>query len=113
MPLTSGKKLKRDVALIGKPVGNLAPIVRFKEYENGKVEVEDGVLVPIKNGETTLGEIVTLAPEKGHAPFVKIDVIAESPVKSHPGPANVATEAYRQGWERTFKGKINPDESQN
>lgn len=113
MRSTSGKA-KRDVALIGPVKDGKASALRFKDRGDGKVEVEQGAIVPLKDGETPMGDVIALTPDEGHAPFYKVEVVAESPVKSHPGPANVATEAYRKGWERTFRGhKTDLDDSAN
>lgn len=111
MPLTSSKKVKRDVALVGPIQDRQAPTIRFREYGNGEVEIEHGVLVPLQDGVTPMGDIVSLKPDKDHSPYYRVEVIAESPFGRHPGPAQVSTEAYRQGWDRVFGTK--PDEAAN
>ena len=86
-------------------------VTRFKDYGGGDVEVQTQTLEPLQDGVSPMGEVVALTPEKGHAPFYRVETLAEAPVKAHPGPANVSSEAYRDGWDRIFGGV--PDESAN
>ena len=67
--------------------------------------IEAGVLRPLREGKPIDGEVVTLTP-RGDAPML-FDVKSELP-DPHPervprptneGPVQVATDAYRKGWD--------------
>jgi hypothetical protein len=72
-------------------------------------EVERGILKPVVEGQTVLGELVALSPDRDHAPYFLVDTVAEAPVKLHEGPEMVTSNSYREGWDRIF-GKVNPEE---
>jgi len=92
--------------------------IRIRDDGDGAIQVTQGELRPMKDGETTLGEIVTLKPDKEHAPFYMVNTVAPPPVevvceensahKFRSGPAMVNSPAYQAGWERIF-GKNSDD----
>jgi hypothetical protein len=77
--------------------------------------VEAGILRPLQSGKPIDGEVVSLSPRKD-APLL-FDVKSElpSPYPARPtsdGPAQVATEAYRKGWDAMW-GRRRRDRSLN
>ena len=100
----------RDIALLGGPTerGDGVTIVRLRE---GQVEV--GELRAAEEGKPILGESVRLHRRAEHPRLVEVETLARGPLApgaratSGPtttakGPAKVATEAYRTGWESIF-----------
>ena len=104
----------RDIALLGGPTerGDGVTIVRLRE---GQVEV--GELRAAEEGKPILGESVRLHRRAEHPRLVEVETLARGPLApeareaaSAPGsprgaakgPAKVATEAYRTGWESIF-----------
>lgn len=113
----------RDVALIGGPTerGDGMQIVRLRE---GQVEV--GEIRSAQEGKPILGESVRLHARPDHPRLFDVEVVARGPLATKPradaaspgapsegrageaktaeakGPAKVATEAYRTGWEAIF-----------
>lgn len=66
--------------------------------------VELGTIRPLREGEPIDGEVVSLKPRKD-APFVcdvKVQIDTRRPTAD--GPAQVASEAYRAGWDAIFSG---------
>lgn len=68
--------------------------------------VEAGVLRPLQTGKPIDGEVISLSP-RGDAPLL-FDVKSElpspypPPPRSTDGPAQVATAAYRKGWDAVW-----------
>jgi hypothetical protein len=108
----------RDVALIGGPTerGDGMQIVRLRE---GQVEV--GEIRSAQEGKPILGESVRLHARADHPRLFDVEVVARGPLAGKPrddaaetatttssgekaakGPAKVATEAYRTGWDAIF-----------
>lgn len=110
----------RDVALIGGPTerGDGMQIVRLRE---GQVEV--GEIRTAQEGKPILGESVRLHARAEHPRLFDVEVVARGPLAPKPredavpkgdgspevaegkmakGPARVATEAYRTGWDAIF-----------
>lgn len=70
--------------------------------------VDAGEVRPLQDGRplTASGEIVRLEP-RADAPAVydvKVEHAVGAPGRPASGPAQVATRAYRESWERTFGG---------
>ena len=91
------------VMLHGKtPDGEGAQVLRARP---GRIEA--GEVRPMREGKPlAAGEVVSLTP-RTDAPAlfdVKVEHVVEpaAPKASHAGPAQVATEKYRESWERTF-----------
>lgn len=100
----------RDLALLGGPTegGDGVHIVRLRE---GQVEV--GQLRAAEEGKPILGESVRLHPRAEHPRLVEIETLARGPLAARSkaaadapattkGPAQVASDAYRTGWESIF-----------
>ncbi len=101
-----------DVALIhGRtPDGAGLRIVRRREDR-----VEVGALHPLKHGTPIVGEVVSLTPRPDFPLLcdVKVELPAPVPQKAAParvqkGPAQVATDRYRENWDRIFEPKKSP-----
>lgn len=77
--------------------------------------VEAGIVRSVREGEPIVGELVTLKPTEGNPRLcdVEVHVDARPPAQpSHKGPARVASDAYRTGWDEIF-GPPARDESLN
>ena len=104
------------------PTGDVAVV--FGKDENGThilrrrsedAPVEAGVLRPLQSGKPIEGEVVSLSP-RPEAPLL-FDVKSELPspypaARSTDGPAQVATDAYRKGWDAVW-GRRRRDRSIN
>lgn len=65
--------------------------------------VELGRMRAAKDGEPIHGELVRLKARPEHGQLYDVDVLHDArPAGSHPGPARVATAAYRDNWDRIF-----------
>lgn len=71
--------------------------------------VELGTLRPLREGKPIDGEVISLKPRRDY-PFVcdvKVelpDPSADAPRPAHDGPAQVASDGYRRGWEAIWGG---------
>jgi len=111
------KKSDDDLVLIHgmNPDRNELHVIR-----NRHGEIQAGVLRDLEEGRPIHGDIVKLKPFRKFPLLCKVETILsadefneerQSPEPAHPGPAMVATEAYRTGWERVFGAR--KDESAN
>ena len=79
--------------------------------------VEAGVLRPLREGKPIDGEVISLIPRQ-EAPQL-FDVKTELPDPragnrtSSEGPAQVATDAYRRGWDAVWGGRRRPSQTVN
>jgi hypothetical protein len=78
--------------------------------------LEAGEVRPLREGKPLVnGEVVSLARRKDAPALydVKVEHVVDAPQtepapqKSTPGPAQVATRAYRESWERIFGRGLN------
>ena len=93
----------KDVLLLHSPTedGDGVRVVRARQ---GKVEV--GEVRSVTEGKPLSGELVTLKPREGAPRVCDVEVHYTAPAKADvKGPAQVATESYRDNWEATFGGK--------
>ena len=63
--------------------------------------LEAGELRPMVEGQPIVGDIVKLSPREEHALLFDVEVLHATP---RSGPAQVATQAYRDGWDMIFGG---------
>jgi len=99
------KKSKKDLALVYGPAdeGEGFKILR-KRAQNDQVET--GVIRPLKEGRAIHGEVIKMQA-RPESPFV-FDVETDAELSSAPaddargGPAQVANEKYRRGWDGIF-----------
>src|SRR5215510_14002429 len=88
-----------DIALLTGPTEDKKGmrIVRFREESVSLAEVR-----PVQEGKPIHGDVIALRPREGAPPFVRnVEVVHEAP-RHRDGPAQVASDAYREGWEATF-----------
>ncbi len=92
-----------------KPLGDIAAVCGKDEQglhilrrRSPDGPVEAGVVRPLVEGKAIAGEVVSLRPRED-VPFlfdVKTELEAPAPAEpSTHGPAQVATESYRRGWD--------------
>ena len=82
-------------------------ILRRRDAE-GPVEV--GTLRPMREGKPIDGEVVSLR-QRRDLPFlydVKTELAAEPRRRSSDGPAQVATDDYRRGWDAIWGRRSSP-----
>jgi hypothetical protein len=94
----------RDVVFVHSPTveGEGFRVVRAREDR-----VEVGEIRPMKEGHPITGEVVRLKPRKDEERLFDVEVLLEKPASaaaetSRTGPAQVATDAYRAGWNAIF-----------
>jgi hypothetical protein len=101
------KNDKMDIAFLGPETPTGRRVVRMRGTQENP-EVSLGELRPIKEGEPIYGDVVSLH-RRGNSDVCTVETVIEHPLKAKPreahGPAMVATEAYRDGWDRVFGGK--------
>ena len=105
------------------PVGDVAFVLgrdvngtHILRRRSAEAPVEAGVLRPLREGKPIDGEVVTLTP-RSEGPLL-FDVKSELPDPRAPrpagdGPAQVATDAYRKGWEAIWGGRGRPSQPLN
>ena len=102
-PATSTEKAPTDVVLLGPPTADGAGIHVLRAREE---RLETGELRGLQEGRPITGEIVSLQPRKDNPRVCDVKQSYAPPTRaSHKGPANVATEAYRDGWDEVFGTK--------
>ena len=101
-----------DVAILGAPTERGVQILRMRQ---GQVEL--GELRAAEEGKPILGESVRLRPREDREGLYDVETLARGPLATRvptspdralparKGPAKVATEAYRAGWESIFRGR--------
>jgi len=93
----------RDVVFVRGPSddGQGVNIVRLREDR-----VETGELRAAKEGQPIHGELVKLEQRPEHERLYDVEVLAAAPTPTpmgpRKGPAKVASEAYRDGWDQIF-----------
>jgi hypothetical protein len=107
-----GEREKTDVALIhGRTAdGEGLRIIRRREDR-----IELGAVHPLKEGVPIVGEVVSLTP-RADCPLVcdvKTELAAPQAqadtAASRHGPAQVATDRYRENWDRIWKRRDEPE----
>jgi hypothetical protein len=100
---------QEDVVILGPPTADGAGVQVLRARDE-KVEV--GELRALEEGRPIHGEVVTLAPRKDNPRVCDVKDSYRAPAATgpalaltHKGPAKVATEAYRDGWDEIFGKK--------
>lgn len=78
--------------------------------------IEAGAVMPLEPGKPIVGEVVRLEPRKESPLLCDVHVEYTPPQESRPtttGPAQVATEQYRQNWDLVFGGARKSDPALN
>lgn len=92
-----------------KPIGDVAAVCGKDEHglyilrrRSADGPVEAGVVRPLVEGKAIAGEVISMQP-RAEAPFlfdVKTEMAAPAaPEPAANGPAQVATDSYRRGWD--------------
>ncbi len=78
--------------------------------------IELGAVRPLKEGAPIVGEVVSLTPRADFPLLCDVKVQYSSPTAendpappSRHGPAQVATDRYRENWDRIWMKKRNPE----
>ncbi len=100
----AAKEASKDVVLLGPPTadGGGVHVIRARDER-----IETGELRALQDGRPIVGDIVTLRPREAN-PRVCDVTESYSPKGAqlgHKGPANVASNAYREGWDEIFGEK--------
>lgn len=80
----------------------------YRVLRSREDRVEVGELRSVREGQAIVGELVKLTPTEEHDAVFDVEVLMEapqpkaSPKRSHAGPARVASNAFRSGWDRVF-----------
>jgi len=96
-----------DIALV---LGQDQHGTRILRRRSENAPVEAGLIRPLREGKPIDGEVVTLTP-RGEAPFVfdvkteLSDPRASGERATGDGPPQVATDAYRKGWDAVWGGR--------
>ncbi|MBI5546139.1 MAG: hypothetical protein HY901_19785 [Deltaproteobacteria bacterium] len=97
------KKKKTDLLFVHgrNPKSDALRVIRAREDR-----IELGEMSDLKEGEPVRGEVVKLNPRKEHPQLFDVDVVLPreetSAAPAHAGPARVASEAYRDNFDRVF-----------
>ena len=97
-----------DVVLLGPPTADGAGVHVIRAREE---KLETGELRALQEGRPITGEVVALSPRKDNPRICDVtDSYRATPQRddravAHKGPANVATDAYREGWDEVFGKK--------
>jgi hypothetical protein len=90
----------RDIVFLGPPTADGAGVHVLRAREE---RIEAGELRAIQEGKPITGEIVSLAPRKDNPRVCDVkDSYRPPAMMSHKGPAKVADDAYRDGWDEVF-----------
>lgn len=101
-----------DVVVLGPPTadGGGVHVLRARDEK-----IETGELRALQEGRPITGEVVTLEPRKENPRVCDVrstfsppsSVKGSAAAAPHKGPARVATQAYRDGWDEIFGQKPN------
>ena len=110
-------KAKEDVVFLHSPAegGEGYRVIRKREDT-----IEVGEIRNVQEGRPLQGDLVKLKPRKDHERLFDVEVLVSreevatktgsSPrALDRPGPAQVATDAYREGWEAIFGARTKPE----
>jgi len=101
---TSQRTGKTDVVVLGPPTADGAGVHVLRARDE---RIEAGELRALEEGRPITGEVLSLAPRKDHPRVydVKESYSPNAPGAPPPrtkGPAQVATQAYRDNWDEVF-----------
>ena len=95
---------KTDVVVLGPPTtdGEGVHVLRAREER-----IEAGELRALKEGKPITGEVVSLEPRKENPRVcdVRSSYAAPSTPAPKKGPAQVASEKYRENWDQVFASR--------
>lgn len=105
-PSPSPERSPTDIVFLGPPTADGAGVHVLRAREE---RLEAGELRTLQEGRPIAGEVLTLAPRKDNPRVCDVRESYAPPTARHAskGPAKVATDAYRDGWDEVF-GKNPP-----
>ncbi len=94
-----------DVVLLAGPTddGGGMRVLRARQDR-----LETGEIRPLQEGVPIRGEVVTLKPRENTPQICDVEVAYTPPPVEHKGPAQVATQAYRDHWDDVFGQEPRP-----
>lgn len=95
------KRADEDVALV---VGATDGAEKLAVLRKRGERVEAAVLSKAEEGKPIHGDLVRLSPRE-EPMLYDVETLHEAPKTERTGPAQVASEAYRVGWDRLFAKK--------
>ena len=108
-PTAEGSTEREDVVLVGPEVEGEGPkrhtVLRYRREAGEDGQLELGEIREAEEGKPILGELVRLRARGEGGRLFDVDVQARGPLASRSGPPMVASDAFRDGWERTFAKK--------
>jgi hypothetical protein len=88
----------KDLVRLGDPGdGRLCPFIRHR----ADCSVQTGFLRKVREGEPILAGAIELGNPQGNGVYEVLDEVPPM-VRESSGPAKVATDAYRNGWDGIF-----------
>jgi hypothetical protein len=93
-----------DRALVLGKLENEAVAVLRQRADDAPIEA--GVVRGVKDGEPIVGELVSLKPTEEGSRVCDVEVHVDNRPTAK-GPARVASNAYRSGWDALFGDKAN------
>ena len=95
---------KSDVVVLGPPTadGGGVHVLRARNEQ-----IEAGELRTIKEGRPLVGEIVSLEPRPDNPRICDVKASYRASADAKKGPAQVATQEYRDNWDEVFGKKSN------
>lgn len=109
-PTAEGSTEREDVVLVGPEVDDDGPrrhaVLRYRRESGEEGRVEVGELRAAEEGKPVLGELVRLRARGDSGRLFDVDVQAKGPLAERGGPPMVSSDAFREGWERTFASKL-------
>ncbi len=97
------KPAEEDVALV---VGASEDAESLAVLRKRGERVDAALLRKAREGQPVHGDLVRLRPREG-SPLCDVETLHEGPSRAatQSGPAQVASDRYRKGWSRLFRGK--------
>jgi hypothetical protein len=100
-PSATSEVRPRDRAVILGPVEGDKGLAVLRQRAEG-APVEAGIVKPLEEGRPIAGEVVRLKPTAEDPRVCDVEVHLDRRGVAHKGPARVATNAYRDGWDALF-----------
>lgn len=100
-PRTSPKTETKsaDVVVLGPPTADGAGVHVLRAREE---RLEAGELRPLVSGRPIVGEVVSLKPREDNPRICDVASSYTPPTPARKGPGQIASPAYRQGWDEIF-----------
>jgi hypothetical protein len=98
-PTAAAPPAKTDVVLLGPPTadGDGIHVLRARDER-----LEAGELRALREGKPITGEVVSLEPRADNPHVCNVTASYSAPAPRGKGPPQIASEAYRSGWDEIF-----------